>query len=53
MVDVIIFALSLLCVVAIVTYATWLLLRQLHGGEPRFRSFLRWLKHVFEAVWGL
>ena len=45
--------LVILAVLAILAYATWLLVKRLHGNEPRFRSFRDWLQHVFEAIWGI
>lgn len=38
---------------AIITYATWLLWFRLKGGESKPKSFLEWLKNVFEAIIGL
>jgi hypothetical protein len=39
--------------VSIAGYATWLLAHRLRAGESPRRSFLEWLKHLAEAVWGL
>ena len=41
------------CAIAIVLYATWLLVQRLRKGEEKAKSFGEWLKHVFEAVVGL
>ena len=38
---------------AIVLYATWLFVHRLRAGASPRRSFLAWLKHLFEATWGL
>ncbi len=38
---------------AIVLYATWLFLHRLRKGEKASKSFLTWLKHLFEAIMGL
>lgn len=37
----------------IITYATWLLFFRLKRGESKPKSFLEWLRNVFEAVIGL
>ena len=42
-----------LIALAIVIYATYLLMNRLKNGVPRYRSFWNWVKHMFEAVWGL
>jgi hypothetical protein len=42
-----------LCFGAIVLYVTWLFVARARKGEPKFRSFGAWLKHLMEAVWGL
>ena len=44
---------TLIGFVAIVLYATWLFAHRLRTGESPRRSFLAWLKHLFEAIWGL
>jgi len=37
----------------IVVYATRLLVKRLRAGDKPASGFLEWLKHLFEAVWGL
>jgi flagellar biogenesis protein FliO len=51
--DVALVVLSVTCAIAIVLYASWLLMHRLRRGEQKGKSFGEWLKHVFEAVWGL
>jgi hypothetical protein len=41
------------CATAIILYATWLLGERLRAPQGKARSFGQWLKHLFEAVWGL
>jgi hypothetical protein len=44
---------SVVVVMAIGLYATWLLVERVRKGEHKGRSFREWLKNMFEAVWGL
>lgn len=53
MLDIIIIVAEVLAALAIVLYATWLLMSRLRHGDKKAQSFGEWLKHVFEAVWGL
>lgn len=53
MVDVVIIIVEVLVALTIILYATWLLLNRLKQGEQKTKSFREWLKHLFEAVWGL
>jgi hypothetical protein len=41
------------CAIAIILYATWLFIERLRAPDGKARSFRQWLKHMFEAVWGL
>lgn len=45
--------LTILGALAIILYTTWLLIHRLRKGEKASKSFLTWLKHIFEAVMGL
>lgn len=38
---------------AIVSYATWLLVKRLKAKESPSRSVREWLKNVLEGTWGL
>lgn len=38
---------------AIIVYSTWLFGHQLRLGKPKAKSFMQWVKHIFEAIWGL
>lgn len=44
---------SIVGCLAIVIYATWLLVERLRAKDKPPRSFGQWLKHVFEGVMGL
>jgi hypothetical protein len=44
---------SVLVALAIVIWATQLLIRRLWRGEPKGRSFKEWAKSIWEAFWGL
>jgi len=45
--------LSFAAVLLITLYATWLFVERIRKGESASRSFKEWVKHLFEAVWGL
>lgn len=51
--DVAILIIELLVVLGIVLYATWLFTAKLTHGEPKFKSFGEWVRHLFEAIFGL
>ena len=51
--DVVLVVVSVTVVATIILYATWLLVRRLRSGQPKVQSFREWLKHIFEAIWGL
>jgi hypothetical protein len=39
--------------VSIALYATWLFAHRLRRGGSPPTSFGQWVKHLFEAVWGV
>lgn len=51
--EVIAVVLSVIIVLSIAAYATWLFFHRLRAGEGKAKSFGEWLKNVFEAIWGL
>ena len=51
--EVVAIALSVVGSLAIALYATWLFGHRIRAGEPAVKSFGQWLKHLFEAIWGL
>ncbi|MBX3351277.1 MAG: hypothetical protein KF747_21350, partial [Nitrospira sp.] len=51
--DAAILIIELIVVLGIVLYATWLLTAKLTRGEPKFKSFGEWVRHLFEAIFGL
>jgi len=53
MIDVIIVVLEIVAALTISLYATWLLVSRIKRGESKSISFREWLKHIFEALWGL
>jgi hypothetical protein len=53
MIDVLIVVAEVIVALAITLYATWLLITRLIQGESKTLSFREWLKHLFEAIWGL
>jgi hypothetical protein len=53
MVDVVVIIVEVLVALTIILYATWLLTNRLKQGEQKTKSFGEWLKHLFEALWGL
>jgi len=53
MTDMVLGIFGVLCAIAIVLYATWLLVFRLRAGYGPRQSFWQWLKHMFEAAWGL
>lgn len=53
MIDIIVIAVELVAALSIILYATWLLMSRLRRGEQKAKSFGEWLKHLFEAIWGL
>lgn len=42
-----------LIVVSIVLYSCWLFIYRLKRGENKSKSFVEWLKNIFEALWGI
>jgi len=52
-VNIAIAALSIIVVIVIVAYSTWLFGYRLRSGAPKLKSFGEWLKHLLEAFWGL
>jgi len=52
-IDIVVGLISVLVAIAIILYATWLLTQRLKAKEPKGKSFREWLKHLFEAIWGL
>jgi len=44
---------TILGCLAIVLYSTWLFIHRLRSGASPKRSFWAWLKHLYEALWGL
>jgi flagellar biogenesis protein FliO len=53
MIELIVVIISIFIAITIVVYATWLLMRHLKKGDPKYQSFKEWVKHIFEAIWGL
>jgi len=53
MLDVIVVIVSIIAVLAIGLYATWLFVHRVRAGESKGKSFREWLKNIFEAIWGL
>jgi flagellar biogenesis protein FliO len=53
MIEIIAVIISVFIAIAIVVYATWLLMRHLKKGDSKYQSFKEWVKHIFEAIWGL
>jgi hypothetical protein len=51
--DIVVIAVGILAALCIILYATWLLMTRLRRGEQKTKSFGEWLKHLFEAIWGL
>lgn len=51
--DVAILIIELIVALGIVLYATWLFVAKLTHGEPKFKSFRKWIRHLFEAIFGL
>lgn len=44
---------SIVAVLAITLYSTWLLVHRLKRGESKRMAFGEWVRNVFEAIWGL
>ena len=53
MTDIIFMALSILGCLAIIVFATYLLLERLRNKDGPVRSFGEWVKNVVEGVMGL
>jgi len=53
MVDLLFVIFGVVVALTIIAYATWLLGHRLRAGDPKAKSFWQWIKHVFEAIWGL
>jgi len=53
MIDVILILVEVVAALAILLYATWLVVSRIQRGESKSPSFREWLKHIFEAFWGL
>lgn len=53
MADVVIVLISIIVVLLIMLYATWLLYYRLRTGNSKAKSFGEWLRNIFEAIWGL
>lgn len=44
---------AVVMVVFITLYSTWLLINKLKKEDSKVKSFTEWVKHIFEAIWGL
>ena len=53
MIELIFTIIQILIVLGIFSCATWLLINRLLKKEPKYQAFKEWIKHVFEALWGL
>ncbi len=53
MIDVVFVIVEIVAALAISLYAIWLLVFRTKRGESKSLSFGEWLKHTFEALWGL
>lgn len=51
--QVVVFVVSVVAVLAIALYATWLLVHRLRRGESKRLAFGEWIRNLFEAIWGL
>lgn len=50
----ILYALLIFSIVgSMLTYSCWLLFHRLKSGESKKMGFWEWLKHIFEALWGI
>jgi hypothetical protein len=52
-IDLTLIALSVVAVLAIVVYSTWLLIHRLRRGESEPKSFGEWVRNILQAIWGL
>jgi Tfp pilus assembly protein FimT len=52
-VSIVIAVLSIIIVITIVAYSTWLFGYRLRTGASKLKSLGEWLKHLLEALWGL
>ena len=40
-------------VVAMISWATYLLFKRLRSYEPKMKSFREWVRNILEAIWGI
>lgn len=40
-------------VLAMISWASYVLFKRLKSGEPKLKSFWEWIKSIFEAIWGI
>jgi hypothetical protein len=53
MMKLIVIVVSVLALLAIVLYSTWLLAHRLRRGESKRKSFGEWFRNILQAIWGL